>query len=259
MNSLLDKYKEIIVNRHGNVCDSFMITKNIIDEIDPLNTYKVSMKGLELYKDVHSLESDDSLHNIYTAIPEYYEFEGKWLKDSNIHFTNIENEANILGGFCKFEIDLNAMQIPIQDATENNLLYYGCKLLKINDTIAFNTEDNLPLSIVSVGKNYVNDYILQEQYGGGVYLEYHKNPHFHMPVNESASGGIMLAKQNGDAYHISCFRIPYGFATYIPPYTIHNDCFLIGDYYVIYSKSEPFSTCLLRNLQNKIIDISLIN
>ena len=92
-----------------------------------------------------------------------------------------------------------------------------------------------------------------------MYLEYHKNPHFHMPINESASGGIVLAKQNGDSYHISCFRIPYGYASYIPPYTIHNDCFLIGDYYVIYSKSEPFSTCLLRNLENKIIDVSLIN
>lgn len=258
MTSLLDKYKEIIVNRHGNTEDSFMITKKIIDEINPLNTYKVSLNGLELDKEknVISLESESSL---YSVIPEYYEFEGKWLKESNIHFSNIENEANILGGFCKFEIDLDAMQIPIQDATENNLLYYGCKLLKINDTIAFNTEDNLPLSIVSVGKNYVSQYILQEQYGGGVYLEYHKNPHFHMPVNESASGGIMLAKENGDAYHISCFRIPFGYATYIPPYTIHNDCFLIGDYYVIYSKSEPFSTCLLRNLENKIIDISLIN
>jgi hypothetical protein len=253
MNSLLDKYKEIIVNRHGNVCDSFMITRDIIDEINPNYTYRVSLNGLKLFNSLNYLESEIS---IYSIIPEYYEFEGKWLKDSFIH---IENEANILGGFCKFEIDLDAMQIPIQDATENNLLYYGCKLLKIDDTIKFNTEDNLPLSIVSVGKNYVNDYILQEQYGGGVYLEYHKNPHFHMPMNESASGGIVLVKQNGDSYHISCFKIPYGYATYIPPYTIHNDCFLIGDYYVIYSKSEPFSTCLLRNLDNKIIDVSLIN
>ena len=256
MTSLLDKYKEIIVNRHGTSCDSFMITKNIIDEINPLNTYKVSLNGLELDKSVISLDSND---NTYSTIPEYYEFEGKWLKDSNIHFTNIENEANILGGFCKFEIDLNAMQIPIQNATENNLLYYGCKLLKINDIIKFETEDTLPLCIINVGKNYIKDYILQEQFGGGVYLEYHKNPHFHMPINESASGGIMLAKQNGDAYHISCFRIPFGYATYIPPYTIHNDCFLIGDYFVIYSKSEPFSTCLLRNLDNKIINVGLIN
>jgi hypothetical protein len=256
MTSLLDKYKEIIVNRHGTSSDSYMITRKIIDEINPLNTYKVSKNGLEIEKSVNSFESVNSL---YSTIPEYYEFEGKWLKDSNIHFTNNINDANILGGFCKFEIDLDAMQIPIQVATENNLLYYGCKLLKINDTIKFNTEDNLPLSIISIGKDYVNDYILQEQYGGGMYLEYHKNPHFHMPMNESASGGIVLAKQNGDAYHISCFSIPFGYATYIPPYIIHNDCFLIGDYYVIYSKSEPFSTCLLKNLDNKIINISLIN
>jgi hypothetical protein len=250
------KYNNIIVNRHGLTKDSFMVTTNIIDEISPNYIYKVTSNGLML--DNHK-ELDDSLHNIYTTIPEYYEYEGKWLKDSLINLNNSTNIANILGEFCKFEIDLDAMQIPIQDATKNNLLYYGCKLLKIDDTIKFNTEDNLPLSIISVGKNYVNDYILQEEYGGGMYLEYHKNPHFHMPINESASGGIVLAKQNGDSYHISCFKIPFGYATYIPPYTIHNDCFLIGDYYVIYSKSEPFSTCLLRNLENKIINVSLIN
>jgi len=247
------KYNNIIVNRHGLTDDSFMVTTNIIDEINPKCSYKVTSGGLMLIDDFIT----DNI--LYTSIPEYYEFEGKWLKDFLINLNNSTNEPNILGEFCKFEIDLDAMQIPIQDATENNLLYYGCKLLKIGDTIKFDTKDNLPLSIVSVGKNYVNEYILKEQYGGGVYLEYHKNPHFHMPINESASGGIILAKQNGDSYHISCFRIPYGYATYIPPYTIHNDCFLIGDYYVIYSKSEPFSTCLLRNLQNKIIDISLIN
>jgi hypothetical protein len=251
------KYNNIIVNRHGLTDDSFMITTNIINEINPNYTYKVTSDGLIL---VNDFISDDNLHSIYSSIPEYYEFEGSWLKDSSIDSNNSHsNEANILGGFCKFEIDLDAIQIPIQDATKNNLLYYGCKLLKIDDTIKFNTEDNLRLSIVSVGKNYVSNYILQEQYGGGMYLEYHKNSHFHMPMNKSASGGIVLAKKNGDAYHISCFRIPYGYATYIPPYTIHNDCFLIGDYYVIYSKSEPFSTYLLRNLENKIIDISLIN
>jgi hypothetical protein len=110
--------------------------------------------------------------------------------------------------------------------------------------------------IVNIGKTYINDYILQENYGCGVYLEYHKNPHFHMPLNENSGGGIILAKKiEEDKYHISCFRIPNGYATYIPPYTIHNDCFLIGKYYVIYSKSEPFSTCLLRNKNDKIINI----
>ena len=121
MTSLLDKYKEIIVNRHGISCDSFMITRKIIDEINPLNTYKVSKNGLELVNTI----SDDSLHSIYTTIPEYYEFEGKWLKDISIDSSNSQsNEANILGGFCKFEIDLDAMQIPMLVKTMLVIIFF---------------------------------------------------------------------------------------------------------------------------------------
>jgi hypothetical protein len=248
----LSKFDEIIVDRKGYTIDSNMTTKSIIDEINPSCTYVISVNGLE------KIDANITEYNSYSSIPDYFEFDGEWLSNVNINYNTIINSPNILGEMVKFEIDLDAFQIPIQEATENNLQYYGCRLYKINDVIKFETEDTLPLCIINVGKNYIKDYILQEQFGGGVYLEYHKNPHFHMPINDSASGGIVLAKKNGDTYHISCFKIPFGFATYIPPFVIHNDCFLIGDYYVIYSKSEPFSTSLLRNKDNKIINVGVI-
>ena len=242
------KYKDIIVNRKGISENAFMTTTDILYETIPYFNYKVVKNGLEL------TNIPNNNININIHIPKYLEFTGKWLSD--IEFKNKLKDANILGGFGKFEINLDEMNIPIQDATIENLMYYNVKLLKMNDIISFETNDHLPLCIVNIGSSYINDYILQENYGCGVYLEYHKNPHFHMPLNENSGGGIILAKQiEQDKYQISCFRIPYGYATYIPPYTIHNDCFLIGEYYVIYSKSEPFSTCLLRNKNDKIINI----
>jgi hypothetical protein len=251
MNNFIEKYNHIIVNRKGLNNESFMITTNIIDEIIPHFFYKVDSNGLNISY------NNFIIKNINIHIPKYLEFTGKWLTEEHIHID--KDDANILGSFGKFEIDLNEMNIPIQDASQENLMYYNVKLLKIGDNIKFETNDYLPLCIVNIGEKYVNDYILQEKYGGGVYLEYHKNPHFHMPIYSDSNGGLILAKKISDNnYHISCFKIPFGYATYIPPYVIHNDCFLIGKYYVIYSKSEPFSTCLLRNKENKIINVKII-
>jgi len=256
MSYLIDIYPNIIVDRNGISKDSYMKTISIVDEILCGLSYKVTINGVEL------LLRSNPVHQVYQKerkidIPKYLEFFGEWQSNRKIQIDH--KDANILGEFSKFEIDLNKMNIPIQDATSENLEYYNVKLLKIDDKINFETNDNLPLCIVAVGANYIKDYILHPDYGGGVYLEYHKNPHFHMPIYLESNGGIMLAKKiEQDKYHISCFKIPFGYATYIPPYVLHNDCFLIGKYYVVYSVSEPFSTCLLRNKENKIINVSLV-
>ena len=256
MNPLLNKYSEIIVNRHGNTSNSFMITTDIINEIYPNKSYQVKLfNGLE-YIDNFKVNSNI----INGIIPKFIEVNGKWIKDYN--FSNVNSHANILGNFGKFEINTtlynNLIMIPCQVATSDNLLYYDVKLLKINDVISFETNDILPLTIVDVGSDYISDYILNENLGGGIYFEYHKNPHFHMPYNMSSNGYIMFAKKiDDDKYHISAFKIPYGYAIYTPPYVLHNDCFLVGKYYVIYSKSEPFSTCLVRNKNDELIYMKL--
>ncbi len=64
-----------------------------------------------------------------------------------------------------------------------------------------------------VGKDYVEGYIMQEQIlkcpegvneedpdglceilpgGGGAYLEWHDNPHFHMPCRKEGLGGYLI-------------------------------------------------------------------
>ena len=250
MNNLENNYSNIIVNRKGKSDDSYMITLHVIDIIYPFNNYKILDNGLQ--------KTTQFIYDINYKIniPKYLEFDGKWLVDYPNEIQH--KDANILGKFGKLEIDTKLLEVPIEIATENNLAYYGCKLLKINDVLSLETHDTLPLTIIDVGKTYVTDYILQDNFGGGVYLEEHINPHFHMPVSDDCSGGIMFAKKiNNNKYHITCFKIPFGYAIYTPPYVIHNDCFLIGKHYVIYSISEPFSTCLLRDLNDNIIDVRI--
>jgi hypothetical protein len=256
MNYFIDCYSYLMVNRIGVTDDAFMKTTNVTNEIIPGYHYKVYINGLKCLGELEESEKPIK-KEIKIEIPKYVEIEGKW-KNTEKEQINIGNDdANILGGFGKFEINQDILNVPGQEANENNLAYYNVKLLKIDEIIEFESEDVIPLCVVNVGQNYVPNYILQEKYGGGVYFEFHKNPHFHMPMYLESEGYLMLAKQINNKYHISAFKIPFGYATYIPPYVLHNDCFLIGEYYVVYSISKPFSTCLLRNENNMIIDVKI--
>ena len=124
-----EKYHDIIVNRKGISEDAFMTTTDILYETIPFLNYQVTSNGLELT----SISKKDN--EIKIQIPKYFEFTGKWLSD--IEIKNELKDANILGGFSKFEIDLDEINIPIQDATIENLMYYNVKLLKMNDIINY--------------------------------------------------------------------------------------------------------------------------
>ena len=114
----------------------------------------------------------------------------------------------------------------------------------------------LPITVMNIGQNYAKHYLLHENKGGGSYLEYHDVPHFHMPLNEKSCGHIILGKIINDICHLSAFKIPYGYAIYIKPNVIHCDGFLVGDYLVVYTITDKYSTVLLKN-DNGIIDVNI--
>ena len=106
--------------------------------------------------------------------------------------------------------------------------------------------------------NYIEDYIMDESRGGGIYFEYHNLPHIHIPLDSCSGGYIILAKKiRNNRYDVSAFTIPLGKALYINPNVIHNDCFLIGDYNVVYGMSKNYSTAILKNF-NKLVEFNFI-
>lgn len=119
--------------------------------------------------------------------------------------------------------------------------------MKIGDTIMFNSDAPLPVTIMNIGKNYAQDYLMNSEYGGGFYLEVHDRPHFHMPLNENAKGYLVLGKMiSEDLYELSAFRIPFGYAIYTPGGIIHDDGFLVGDYMVIFSVTKEYKTAIVK-------------
>lgn len=166
---------------------------------------------------------------------------------------NEKNDNNILGpnGKLVFKSEKNSIDIPVLDP------YSEC-LIPIYDNIYLPGNKPIFQTIMDIGKNYVNDYILQPSYGNGIYLELHDTPHVHIPMDHSSSGHIIIGQFIDGKMHLGAVSIPYGYGFYIPPYTIHNDCFLVGKYRVLYTVTEDYSTVLLRNLSNKYMKFNIV-
>ena len=103
--------------------------------------------------------------------------------------------------------------------------------------VDFDQYFTLTLFEMYIDKNYVDEFIMKK--AGGVFIEKHDRPHYHIQLNEEAGGHVVIGKVVSDGVLVlSAFRIPYVSALYMQANVIHNDCFLTGLYGVVYSKTE---------------------
>ena len=247
--TLNKKYSNILVKRLGTLISSYMITNNIIQEIHPNINYKIHRNNLVPLPEYKL----DKPYIYIENIPKFIDINNNWNNIENIK----SNNANILGNFGKFETE-SILYLPINYANKGNVYYYGAKLFNINELIKFNfnyTNNYLPLTHMSIGKDYSKNYLENINLGGGQYFEVHDNPHFHSPLNSDNKGFIILGKVINNKIRLSGFIIPWNTALYIPGGIIHNDGNLIGNWMVCYSKSLNFSTVLLRDKNNKCTTI----
>jgi hypothetical protein len=231
-------FRNIIVNRKGSTINSFMKTNRIIQTIYPNVNYKILQHCLIPLSE-YNLEHLDK--NIIKE-PRFTEIDSNWIDDNSIKLAN----SNILGSFGRLTVPPEII-IPVNIADYNNVKFYGAKLYRLFDIIKFETKEVLPLTEMIIGKDYVNHYILKKDLGGGQYLEYHDNPHFHSPLNTDNKGYIILGKIENFKLKLSAFIIPYYTALYTPGFVIHNDANLVGRWLVVYSKTDNYSTVLLRD------------
>lgn len=244
-------FQDIIVNRIGKSANSYMKTKRIIREITPQMNHRI------MFGDIIPLPESTIIprYNYEETIPKYIDVPCKWLDDKTKRIKN--NNNNILGDlgvlFTNSKID-----VPINVANHNNVKYYSAELYNMFDIINFRCVEPLPLTYMSIGVDYVKDYIEQYSYGGGQYLEFHNNPHFHTPLNSECEGYYILGKTFHNTLRLSAFEIPLYKALYTPGYMVHSDANLVGNWLVIYSKTDTYSTVLLRDADDKMTKIEFV-
>jgi len=169
------EFEDIKVERSGATPNSFMITEDVIGSVHPGRKYKATINGL-IETNAKSTIKDT---NLDVVEPKYISIDGEWLPEGN----DIPSNANLLGGFGTLKIKDRVLNIPENLATYENLAYYGAKLVKLDDIFEFETEAELPVTIMNIGSAYVEEYLKIEGLGGGAYIEYHDRPHFHLPID----------------------------------------------------------------------------
>lgn len=216
----------LLVNRQGTSEEGNMTTEKIINILLPNRTYKIGSDILKVHREINP---PDNLH--------IHNWKQK-KSDNNYDNSNILGLNDIL-------VVNSPLHIPEIVATNENLAYFNCKMYKHGDIINFNLDKELPITKMNIGERYVEEYLMGK--GGGAYIEYHDTPHFHMPLNNRSDGFLILGRFTKDKCVLSAVRIPYGYAIYTSPYTIHCDAFLTGEYIVAYTIADNYHTVLLKD------------
>jgi len=238
-------YDDLFINRCGECTDSCMITTKFIGEIEPNKFYKIDLGGGLL------LENRETF---FVKRPKRCVVNGDW--NGCIQDVVETADSNILGTSCKFVLKDDEINIPV--ITKYDLEYYGVELYDIGDVFQFKANTKLPFFEMYIGKNYVDEFIMKK--AGGVFIEKHDRPHYHIPLDEEAGGHVVIGKVASDGVLIlSAFRIPYGSALYMPANVIHNDCFLTGRYGVVYSKTDNYLTTLMVNRDGKPVKVNIVS
>lgn len=249
---VLRDFDKILVDRHGGDDQAFMVLEDIIGDIAPGAAYLVQGDGLkQVSSDLRTGLSNGPTGD-GSRLP-YAEFEGTWDGAT----TGGADNSNILGGNGILTVSSEKITVPVAETTPENVASYGATLLQVGDIIEFETREYLPVTKINIGESYVQNFLYVEGKGGGAYIEYHDRPHFHMPLEDSARGYLLLGKVVDGKYRLSAFAIPRGFAIYTGPNVLHADSFLIGRYAVVYSVTEHFSTVLFKDQSGAMVELEI--
>ncbi len=246
------KLDKIITYRKGSLPESNMITTKVLMNVAPQKNYRFFIGKLVPYekKNKHT----PSLQQIIPQQPKLLELVGKWSTDTS----SASKEANILGESGSLYVNQDRLQLEVETPTAENLAYYNARLLNEGDSLFMDTQENLPLSVVRVDKNYQHGYLKLPDFGGGYYLEVHDTPHLWSHLSSDGAGVLLLGKKvRKDVYHLSAFELPYGQAIYIPGGVIHSDGLLVGDIMAIYTVTSNYSTVIIKNIDKKICEIEV--
>jgi hypothetical protein len=166
---------------------------------------------------------------------------------------NVDN--NILGSnrvlYTKKRID--QISIPIAECNSTNLSYYGAKLITPeNPYFKLDNISPMPLFNMTIGCDYVEDYLLQPGLGDGFYMEKHNTPHIHIPADTSSSGYYILGDIIDNNLYATAFQIPTNCAIYTHPNIYHCDAGLVGNWNVMYACASQYITYVIHNNDNTI-------
>lgn len=244
---------QLMIHRKGETENAFMKTNHCITVIPP---YSFCMLSNTILSVVNCVDKDDNDKDKYMDIANITIPRQCCIPVIETEMNSTKNvDNNILGSnhilYTLHRID--QILIPIADCNSANLSYYGAEL--ITPTKPYFKLDNasqMPLFNMSIGCDYIKDYLLQPGLGDGFYMEKHNTPHIHIPIDNSSSGYYILGEIINNNLYATAFEIPPNCAIYTPPNIYHCDAALVGNWNVMYACASQYITYILHNNDNTI-------
>ncbi len=169
---------------------------------------------------------------------------------------NAGKNANIFEGMGVILVPED-FKIPCIEANKENVKFYGLELIENGKNFPLASfAANMMLMEYDYKPDYRDEFLTQENGGGGYYVETHNFPHIHIPLFSDSAGYIIIGKKLSTVqYSFTAFKIPYGYALYTPPGTIHGDGTLLGRYGISVANSETTADTVLFFNKNTLTKI----
>lgn len=193
----------------------------------------------------------------YTPEYNYIILNGKFVSYKKFH-QNDEHylNNNILGENDVYLLDEDNIQVPITQCTEENMKEYNVKIIDNKETFKLNNNVDISMYEMEIGKDYYEQYMMLEE--NGMYLELHDLPHFYYCNDETPQGFLLIGKNIGEKIKLTAIQVPKNKGLYISPFTIHCDALLVGNYSVIYGKTNNYITMLLKNSNRENVSVNIV-
>ena len=178
------------------------------------------------------------------------------INKKNNYFSN----NNILGSDINFYINENMVIIPRLSISFGTLLFYGISVIRNSESIFLDNPVDFNLYNVEIGKNYVNDYLLNKEFGKGFYLESHRLPHIYHFNSNKHSGYIIVAKKLNSMFLIHAIDVSQmnNCILVINPYVYHSDAYLVGSINVAYGKINEYKTYIILDNYRNIVNFEIV-
>ncbi|QEY52753.1 hypothetical protein [Legionella longbeachae] len=166
-------------------------------------------------------------------------------------------DASVFGGLGVLTIprDVTVMNIPKMNALTVPPAFldkYGAELIPLGksftlDAVQDRSLENLYLVEYQWDADYIQDYVMNQRGGGGLFVETHPFPHVFTPLSPECRGALILGVENRDgSFDFAAFEIPFGYTMKIGSNVIHGDSFFVGPYAIALTETELADSVLLK-------------
>lgn len=258
------RLSEKTIQTHKEALKSTMVDRRNPD--NPGRPLMISSEAISIIKCGETVDMLSATGIARESIPSSYDFELTEPKEATVQakwHNKMEEkavsgrDASVFGSLGVFAIidkgkatsipKMNALAVP-----PSFLEKYGAKLIRVDEPVTLEAVEDKSLEELYMVEydfdpEYIQQYVMHKQGGGGLFVETHPFPHVFTPLSRKCGGAVILGIDNkDDTFNFAAFEIPFGFTLKINSNVIHGDSFFTGPYAIALTETELADSVLLR-------------